>query len=318
MASLAAIALPALPQFDVPSLPPIADKALRLSATTHSSYHQTPRNAQSLDLDYQLPEDYEKLEHIGDSVLGTLVTLLLQDLYPNLPAGSTTMLKAHLVKNETLAQISVRQDLMSQLRAAPSAVYTVRGQIKAQASVFEAHIAAVFFDFLRSPTPGGYMDDKRALPSTQLPPLPDMRLRTNGQALDYVGHFFRPIFTPIAEFAYAFMATKAEELRNTQHDGGVDEPDFDGLTSGAAASLNTFCMRTVGRIPEYNYIPLDVNAWECECVVVLKGARYVTTAVRSSKKAAMGVAAWKIGKLLNLDWAERGARKRVREAVADP
>jgi hypothetical protein len=69
------------------------------------------------------------------------------------------MLKAHLVNNETLAQLCQRKGLMESIRAAPSALYTVQGQTKAQASIFEAYIAGVFYDFLRSPTPGGYNDD---------------------------------------------------------------------------------------------------------------------------------------------------------------
>jgi len=43
--------------------------------------------------------------------------------------------------------------------AAPSALYTTRMQVKVRASVFEAYIAAVFYDFLTSELPGAYEAD---------------------------------------------------------------------------------------------------------------------------------------------------------------
>lgn len=76
------------------------------------------------------------------------------------------MLKAHLVNNETLAQICQRKGLMESLRAAPSTLYTIKGQTKTQASVFEAFVAGVYYDFIKSPTPGGYSDDSLAIAAT--------------------------------------------------------------------------------------------------------------------------------------------------------
>jgi hypothetical protein len=138
---------------------------------------------------------------------------------------------------------------------------------------------------------------------TRLPPLLDMRERTNGQAMDYVSHFFRPMFTPVAHFAFDFMRTKAEELENTKGTRGTDEPLYDSLTTGATAGLNTFCMQEMRQMPDYSYTPKDVNLWECVCVVHVHGEQYTSVAVRSTKKTAMAVSAWKIGKQLGLNWA---------------
>ncbi|GMK53750.1 hypothetical protein CspeluHIS016_0103360 [Cutaneotrichosporon spelunceum] len=335
VASLAALTLPPLPDFNLPPVPPIADATLKLTVFTHSSWHQSTRNAQALSIGHKLPEDYEKLEHVGDGILGVLVTLLLQDLYPNLPSGSATILKAHLVNNQTLAQICNRERLMENLRAAPSTLYTVKGQVKAQASVFEAYIAGLFYDFLRSPVPGGYKDGGKSVvtidggltrggPSSDgvavdegtetsalesvfksmaLPPLNNLRERTNGQAMDYVAHFVRPIFSPLAHFAFDFMNDMAEELNNSKGARGDDEPASDSFTRGAAAGLNAHCIQVTGQMPQYSYMPKGVNLWECECVVNTDGMYYESAAVRSTKKAAMGVAAWKIGKQLGLRWA---------------
>lgn len=72
------------------------------------------------------------------------------------------MLKAHLVNNETLAQLCVRYKIMDGLIAADATRYTLKGQIKAQASIFEAYIAGTFYDFLGSDLPGGYDDDNQS------------------------------------------------------------------------------------------------------------------------------------------------------------
>lgn len=145
----------------------------------------------------------------------------------------------------------------------------------------------------------------RPMPSpTRLPELGDKRQRTNGQAMDYVGRFFRPIFTPVAHFAIDFMREKAEELENTKGSRGGDEPISDAITMGAAAGLNTHCMQVERLMPKYEYRSPDINLWECTCKVVIYGTTYESVAVRSTKKAAMGVAAWKIGKQLGLTWAQ--------------
>lgn len=67
------------------------------------------------------------------------------------------MLKASLVANSTLAQLSTRYNMPDSIIAAPSALFTTRLQTKTRASVFEAYIAAMFYDFLFSELPGEYV-----------------------------------------------------------------------------------------------------------------------------------------------------------------
>ena len=62
-----------LPESDppLPPLPPILDPELDTQVFTHSSFHARPRKATSLDLDDgERLLDNEKLEHVGDSLLG--------------------------------------------------------------------------------------------------------------------------------------------------------------------------------------------------------------------------------------------------------
>lgn len=88
--TLASMALPALPALPLPPLPPITDPILARSALTHPSQHQEHRRAFDIERSDR-PEDYEKLEHIGDGLLDSVVTLLLHDLHPDLDPGAATV-----------------------------------------------------------------------------------------------------------------------------------------------------------------------------------------------------------------------------------
>lgn len=121
--------------------------------------------------------------------------------------------------------------------------------------------------------------------------------------MDYVEHFFRPVFTPVAHFAVNFMREKAKELENMKDAGGTDEPLHGSVTIGATAGLNTYCMQVEGQMPQYVFTAKDISLWECVCTVRINGGQYQSVSVRNTKKASMNVAAWKIGKQLGLSWA---------------
>ena len=61
--------LPTLPEFHFPPLPQITDIDLRRTVVTHTSFYGVRRNKHDLYPETRVL-DYEKLEHIGDSVLG--------------------------------------------------------------------------------------------------------------------------------------------------------------------------------------------------------------------------------------------------------
>src|SRR5690242_1625950 len=70
-----------------------ANPALLRQALTHRSYG-TPNN--------------ERLEFIGDAVLGFVVALLLYERFPNVPEGDLSRARAHLVNQDTLARVARR------------------------------------------------------------------------------------------------------------------------------------------------------------------------------------------------------------------
>lgn len=79
-----------LPVFPLPPLPAIEDPELLKQVFTHSSLFEYSRGV------FEEPEDrparhYEKLEHVGDSILGMIVTTWLHELRPNLTCGTATV-----------------------------------------------------------------------------------------------------------------------------------------------------------------------------------------------------------------------------------
>ena len=70
------------------------------SAFVHSSYvNENPQAA---------PESNERLEFLGDAVLGLIVADELYSAYPDHDEGRLTELRAHLVRRDTLAQAAAR------------------------------------------------------------------------------------------------------------------------------------------------------------------------------------------------------------------
>ena len=51
----------------------------------------------------------ERLEFLGDSVLGLVVTDLIQELHPHLRVGPSTKMRAMIVGNQTLAAVCVSE-----------------------------------------------------------------------------------------------------------------------------------------------------------------------------------------------------------------
>jgi ribonuclease-3 len=101
----------------VPNTPRILNDALFQTAMVHSSYVKrseytlpsgestqlAPRDPECLEL---FDNSYERLEHLGDSVLGACVSTYLFIRFPDEHEGFLTDLKKEIVCNETLGKLS--------------------------------------------------------------------------------------------------------------------------------------------------------------------------------------------------------------------
>jgi ribonuclease-3 len=89
----------------------------------------------------------ERLEFLGDSVLGFIVTTFVYDEYPQLSEGELAKLRAVVVSSETLAQLANEVDLGASLRLGKGEDASGgRGKPSILADAMEAVIAAVFLD----------------------------------------------------------------------------------------------------------------------------------------------------------------------------
>ncbi|PPQ72776.1 hypothetical protein CVT24_012802 [Panaeolus cyanescens] len=146
-----------------PPLPEIKSTAIRLQVFTHRSYFARPTHVfedhpDDLSPDNEkypkistltLPPTYlriPRLEHLGDTVLGMTITQLLMELYPGLRVGPSTKIRAMIVGNATLAEISLKYKLPDRLRLHPAQAITLRASTNIQADVFESFIGGLYLD----------------------------------------------------------------------------------------------------------------------------------------------------------------------------
>ncbi|MEI7969878.1 MAG: ribonuclease III [Betaproteobacteria bacterium] len=108
--------------------------ALLRQALTHAS-HSQPHN--------------ERLEFVGDSVLGCVITRELFERFPTLPEGDLSRLKASLVNEASLSEVAGALDLGSFVLLGESQAGSGGATRAILADVLEALIGAVFID-------GGY------------------------------------------------------------------------------------------------------------------------------------------------------------------
>jgi ribonuclease-3 len=101
------------------------------------------------------PENNERLEFLGDGVLGCIVADELYKRFPGLPEGKLTRLRAGLVREEALAEAGEQLGLRQLLRVEPGTPVTA----SVLADAVEALFGAVFLD-------AGYAAARAALLAT--------------------------------------------------------------------------------------------------------------------------------------------------------
>ncbi|KAF9267095.1 ribonuclease III [Marasmius fiardii PR-910] len=133
-----------LPTRHIP-LPKIRSKDIERKVFTHRSYYNQPNHVFE-DQPDDASRDNETFEHLGDSVLSMVVTELLLEMYPELRIGPSTKIRALIVNNTTLADISMRYQLPNWLRLHPATEVALRACVHIQADVFEAFVGGLYSD----------------------------------------------------------------------------------------------------------------------------------------------------------------------------
>jgi ribonuclease-3 len=108
------------------------DERLLTQALTHGSVNDTALG------------NYERLEFLGDRVLGLIVAELLMEAYPDEPEGALTKRYHALVRRETLAGVARVTGLAAHVRLGASEVG--RDTEAIQADICEAVLGALYLD----------------------------------------------------------------------------------------------------------------------------------------------------------------------------
>ena len=107
-------------------------------ALTHSSFNADAKTKH---------HDYERLEYIGDAVLGFIVADLIFGVHPEMDQGLMSKLRSHLVQSKALANYARKINLQNYIIAGHSIDYdTISKSDKILEDVFEALIGAIYLD----------------------------------------------------------------------------------------------------------------------------------------------------------------------------
>ncbi|KAH9059196.1 ribonuclease III domain-containing protein [Lactarius vividus] len=132
---------PAITQI-LPPLPTISSVRLLRQVFTHSSMSAGPRKGFEFEAPHDDPmRDNEGLAHIGDGVLGLVVTDLIQGRYPRLHVGPTSKVRDRIKCGDTLAKITLQYGLHKKLRGEGSRLRDVQ---RVQVNVFKAYVGGLF------------------------------------------------------------------------------------------------------------------------------------------------------------------------------
>lgn len=112
------------------------DRGIIRTAMTHSSAATQTR------------ESYQRLEFLGDRVLGLVVAEMLSDAFPDAPEGELSRRLGDLVRKETCANVATRLDLAAAIRVGGNSRITRSGivTINVLGDACEALIAAIYQD----------------------------------------------------------------------------------------------------------------------------------------------------------------------------
>jgi len=117
-------------------LPEIANRNLRKRALTHESFAN----------ENNCP-DNERLEFLGDAVLGFIVSDLLYRTYPNMNEGDMTRLRSKLVDESKLATFARQFHLGDRLYLGHGEkLFGGRDKDKILGDAFEAYLGALYLD----------------------------------------------------------------------------------------------------------------------------------------------------------------------------
>lgn len=132
-------------EYGLPELPGISDAKIRTQVFAHKSfsYGQYPQ----ISFHRQV-RDNNRLELLGDSVIGFLVTKILYERYPLAKSGKLSKVKSQIICNRTMAKWSDDYGLTNMILISPELHTQMDDEeySKLKADVFESYAAGILLD----------------------------------------------------------------------------------------------------------------------------------------------------------------------------
>jgi ribonuclease-3 len=136
-------------------------------------------------------DSYERLEFLGDSVLGLSIVAWLYERYPDLDEGHLSRIRADVVSRQACARIARELDLGARIVADEAANTDLRQSTRVLAAALEAVLAALFLEHGLKPIRGAIAEafSDEVARSIAEGPDPKTRLQelvaSRGQAASY-------------------------------------------------------------------------------------------------------------------------------------
>ena len=152
------------------------------------------------------PEHNERLEFLGDSILGCVIAKYLYSRYPQLSEGELSRLRSNLVREETLATLAQQLDLGGHLRLG-------EGELKSGgfrrpsilADALEALFGAVMLD-------SGFSEAEQAVLNLYVPYLEKVDVQTQGKdAKTLLQEYLQGKRIPLPTYTIIAMQGEAHE-----------------------------------------------------------------------------------------------------------
>lgn len=106
-------------------------------AFTHSSYNGMAGTRH---------QDYERLEFLGDSVVGMVVSELCYLYHPEMEQGQLSILKAQFIRSSSEADYCKKLGLNEYIKVGPSFSKEAKNNVSLLEDVFESFVGAVYLD----------------------------------------------------------------------------------------------------------------------------------------------------------------------------
>lgn len=123
------------------------DPYIKLRKLLHYDFVNQDLLAQALTHRSAAKNHNERLEFLGDAVLGMVIAQRMYEKFPNLPEGKLTRLRSNLVKGETLAKVAKELKLGELIKLGPGERKSGGNRRESiLADAVEALIGAIYLD----------------------------------------------------------------------------------------------------------------------------------------------------------------------------